>query len=75
MSLPLAEWIGDDDFVILGDTREQARLRRNLDIVAKELSGDGVCDIVAFLNSLTGTASVAGRLGRPNSVPSGLAVD
>ena len=68
-------WLQQIDFVAFSDTRERNRLRNKIDINPVELNDDEVGDLVAFLNSLTGTASVAGRLGKPKSVPSGLRVD
>ena len=32
-------------------------------------------DVIIFLESLTGESARQGRLGRPNTVPSGLSVD
>ncbi|MEX0344980.1 MAG: cytochrome-c peroxidase [Rhizobiaceae bacterium] len=73
--LPKASWLEQIDFVAFSDTRERNRLRNKIDIQPVELNDNEVRDLVAFLNSLTGTASVAGRLGKPKSVPSGLKVD
>jgi cytochrome c peroxidase len=39
------------------------------------LTGDDVADLVAFLDSLTDEAAIAGRLGIPETVPSGLPVE
>jgi cytochrome c peroxidase len=39
------------------------------------LSEAQVSEIVAFLEALTGTDSIRGRLGVPDSVPSGLELD
>ena len=47
---------------------------------ANELSPSGLSEteiiqIVAFLNALSDTASLSGKLGVPQTVPSGLSVD
>ncbi len=75
VSLPEAPWLAEIDFVALSDSRERTRLRNKIDIVPIELSDREVGDLVAFLNALTGTQSIAGRLGKPVRVPSGLKID
>jgi cytochrome c peroxidase len=74
-SLPDAPWLADIDFVAFEDLRELSRLKSKIDIRPRELTDDEVRNLVAFLNSLTGTESVKGRLGKPDRVPSGLRVD
>lgn len=73
--LPKVPWLEAIDFVIQSDTREMARQDAVLDITPMELSDRDVADLVAFLNALTGGESKFGRLGRPETVPSGLEVD
>lgn len=75
VSLPKAEWLEAIDFVSFSDSRERTRLRSRVDIDPIELSDREVDDLIAFLNSLTGTTSAQGRLGKPSRVPSGLKVD
>ncbi|MEO0389137.1 MAG: cytochrome c peroxidase, partial [Pseudomonadota bacterium] len=63
------------DFIAQADARETARQAARIDIAPVALSTDEVADIVAFLGALTGGDSTKGRLGRPDTVPSGLEVD
>ncbi len=72
--LPEVPWLEKADFRSFEDTRERARLASQTDIERIELNDDEVAQIVAFLHALTGTESIKGRLGIPNSVPSGLEV-
>ncbi|MBC7156923.1 MAG: methylamine utilization protein MauG [Rhodobacteraceae bacterium] len=74
-ALPPAPWLEDSDFVGMQDRAEMARLAARLDIAPRPLGDAEVADLVAFLHALTGTASVEGRLGRPDRVPSGLEVE
>mgnify|MGYP002152221492 CR=1 FL=1 len=73
--LPAAPWLAATDFVVTQDRLERARHRARVDIDLPPLTGAEIEDLVAFLHALTGTESVEGRLGVPDSVPSGLAVD
>ena len=74
-SLPKVGWLEASDFLPFQDKIERARLEARYDISPLELTDTEVGSIVAFLQSLTGTDSVKGRLGRPATVPSGLEVD
>ncbi|MSU90577.1 methylamine utilization protein MauG [Rhodobacteraceae bacterium 2CG4] len=74
-TLPQVANLVPGDFLGFQDAREAARLRARLDITPRTLADAQVADIVAFLHALTGGDSVKGRLGRPESVPSGLKVD
>lgn len=70
-----AQWLESTDFVALQDRLEMQRLKRRIDIVPLHLENREVDALIAFLHSLTGKASVKGRLGKPLTVPSGLSVD
>ena len=73
--LPAADWLAVTDFLGLEDRREMDRLRARLDIQPMSLTELELDDLVTFLHALTGSASIRGRLGIPDRVPSGLAVD
>jgi len=73
-NLPDVPWLAAADFLPFDDTRERARLAARTDIEPVNLNDKEIADLVAFLGSLTGTASVKPRLGRPERVPSGLEV-
>lgn len=74
-NLPKAPWLGATDFVIRSDAREMARVLERIDIQAQDLSEIEILDLVAFLGALEGGASKYGRLGIPETVPSGLEVE
>jgi cytochrome c peroxidase len=74
-SLPTVPWLEAGDFLPFEDKRERKRLATRIDITPRNLSKEEVGLLVAFLQSLTGTRSIAGRLGKPKSVPSGLKVE
>ena len=57
--LPRAPWLEAADFVIATDRFEMARQARAVDIAPVTLSEDEIDALVAFLNALTGTKSVA----------------
>ena len=63
------------DFAVWEDRREMARLRARVDIEPVALADEQVADLVAFLHALTGRTAATGRLGKPDAVPSGLAID
>ncbi len=73
--LPAADWLAVTDFLALDDRWEMERLRARVDILPVLLEEAEIDDLVAFLHALTGTASIRGRLGIPDRVPSGLAID
>ena len=75
VQLPRADWLAGGDFVIRADVREAERHRRAVDIRPVTLSDIEIEEIVAFLESLTGTSALSRPLGRPETVPSGLPVD
>ncbi len=74
-NLPPAPWLAAIDFVSFEDKHEEARLKAKLDIQPVILTDDEIGSLESFLVSLTGTASLKGRLGKPARVPSGLRVD
>ncbi|SDY75601.1 cytochrome c peroxidase [Jannaschia faecimaris] len=73
--LPEAPWLAATDFVIQSDRREMQRVAARIDIQPIDLSEADIADLVAFLGALEGTASKYGRLGVPESVPSGSEVE
>ncbi len=73
--LPDIPWLASVDFIGQKDAREMARLAKAIDIESKNLTDSEIADLVAFLQTLTGGDSTKGRLGRPETVPSGLKVD
>ncbi len=75
VTLPSSARHDDHDFVSFQDTRERELMRSALDIEPVALNDVEVQQLVAFMHALTGERSVKGRLGRPATVPSGLAVD
>ncbi|WP_243694273.1 cytochrome-c peroxidase [Shimia isoporae] len=72
--LPAVPWLAKADFLAFQDSRERSRLASRADIDPVELSDAEVAQLIAFLNALTGTESIKGRLGIPDRVPSGLEV-
>ncbi len=75
VSLPSSSRLDGSDFTSLLDPRERQLMRNALDIEPVSLTDAEVSQLVAFMHALTGETSVNGRLGRPDSVPSGLPVD
>ncbi|WP_284154926.1 cytochrome-c peroxidase [Algicella marina] len=73
--MPEIPWLTAVDYIGQQDEREMARLAARIDIAPVRLSDAQVDDIIAFLHSLTGGEGTKGRLGRPETVPSGLPVD
>ena len=73
--LPKHETLQNVDFAIQQDALEMARVRAKIDIKPITLADEDVADLIAFLHALTDEASLKGRIGKPLSVPSGLAVD
>ena len=65
----------DADFAVMRDAAQVAEIAAALDRVDQPLAADEVAAIVAFLETLTDPASVTGRLGVPETVPSGLPVE
>ncbi|WP_407943759.1 cytochrome-c peroxidase [Mangrovicoccus algicola] len=65
---------GARDHMILTDPPETARIAAANELAPVALSDAEVAQILAFLDSLSDPSAIAGRLGVPDSVPSGLAV-
>ncbi len=63
------------DFAVMRDKTEVAAIAAAIGREDQPLAADEVAAIVAFLEALTDPASVAGRLGVPETVPSGLVVE
>lgn len=63
------------DFAIWDDAREMARLKRSVDIEPVWLTDPEIAALVEFLKTLDDPTALAGRLGKPKRVPSGLPVD
>ncbi|MEZ5911279.1 MAG: cytochrome c peroxidase [Paracoccaceae bacterium] len=64
-----------DDFAPLADHDEQALIARAVTAPPVSLSEDEIDQIIAFLGALTDQGAIDGRLGVPETVPSGLPVD
>jgi cytochrome c peroxidase len=62
------------DWRIMDDPTEVAAIADAISLLPIPLTSKEVSEIVAFLGSLTDTTALAGRLGIPHSVPSGLVV-
>ena len=73
--MPSSARFAASDFAIWEDNREMARLKSKLDIKPQSLNDREVESLVTFLDALTDPASIRGRLGKPDRVPSGLPID
>ena len=73
--MPASERFAPTDFAIWENSREMARLKSRLDIKPIALRDEEVASLVSFLDALTDSASIKGRLGKPDNVPSGLSID
>jgi len=73
--LPKLEGPDEWDTAILADAREITAIAEANELTPIELTDDEVAAILAFLESLTDPGSRDGRLGVPESVPSGLPVE
>lgn len=74
-TLPALEGAEAKDRLVLQDAEEVARIAAANELQPVALSDGEIRKILAFLDSLTDPSSKAGRLGVPQSVPSGLSVD
>jgi len=70
--LPALPGVADDR--VLTDPAEMAAIARANELAPRPLDDRQVAEILAFLGALTDTAALAGRLGVPDTVPSGLPV-
>jgi cytochrome c peroxidase len=66
---------GADDWRVMDDRDELAAIAEANDLEPTALTDAEVADILAFLEALTDPTSLQGRLGIPESVPSGLPID
>lgn len=73
--MPQDEYLTKTDFISQQDAREMQRLRRYRDIHSPMLDDGEVQQLVAFLQTLTDQQALYGKLGAPQSVPSGLPLD
>ena len=73
--LVLPDLPNSQDFRATHDPDEQAAIAAANELSPSNLSETEIMQIVAFLNALSDTASLAGKLGVPQTVPSGLPVD
>ncbi|MDJ1017053.1 MAG: cytochrome-c peroxidase [Paracoccaceae bacterium] len=64
-----------DDWAVMNDPAEQGAILAAGTEIDLELTAGDISDLVAFLDSLTDPTAIEGRLGVPESVPSGLPVD
>lgn len=64
-----------DDWAIMHDPAEIAAITATLKQSPLTLNEDELTTILAFLDSLTDPAAIKGRLGIPDTVPSGLPID
>ncbi|MEO0903690.1 MAG: methylamine utilization protein MauG, partial [Pseudomonadota bacterium] len=74
-NLPDVPWLAAVDFAIRQDAAEMARQTAAIDMRPIALDEGEIADLVAFLHALTGETALTRPLGRPETVPSGLAVD
>lgn len=63
------------DTLVMADADEVARIAEANELAPMELNDGQIADLIAFLNSLTDPVAETGRLGIPESVPSGLPVE
>lgn len=62
------------DFRVLADAAERARIAAANELAPVALSEAEIADLLAFLRALSDPVSLAGRMGVPETVPSGLPV-
>ncbi|MEM6939577.1 MAG: cytochrome c peroxidase [Pseudomonadota bacterium] len=62
------------DFEVMSDPEQWAAIASAVTSAPKALSETEIADIVSFLQTLTDPTSIDGRLGVPDTVPSGLPV-
>ena len=66
---------GANDWAIMDDPAERAAILAGVQRRPAMLGDAALADLIAFLASLSDPAALAGRLGIPESVPSGLPID
>ncbi|SDI23133.1 cytochrome-c peroxidase [Aliiruegeria lutimaris] len=71
----LHDFEGKEIWAALDDGAEAERIAQAAEKATVSLSEEEISALVAFLDSLTGANGAEGRLGIPDSVPSGLPVD
>ncbi len=64
-----------EDWRVLDNAEETAKITAADGREARDLSPTQTADLIAFLGALTGATAKTGRLGIPQTVPSGLPVD
>ncbi|MEM6739916.1 MAG: cytochrome-c peroxidase [Pseudomonadota bacterium] len=63
------------DYAIVTEADEVAQIAQAVTRAPVTLSAEDIAALLAFLDTLTDPAAIAGRLGIPRTVPSGLPVD
>jgi cytochrome c peroxidase len=63
------------DWAVMNDPAQRIEIAAAIELAPQPLSEDQIADLLAFLHALTDPVAAAGRLGIPQTVPSGLAVD
>ena len=71
----LPELPGVEDWRHLASAEDQAALKAAVRVTPVTLESADIAALVAFLDSLTDPAAITGRLGIPETVPSGLPVE
>ena len=74
VTLPSPDYFSGD-WRVLDDAEERARISDAVRVVPRPLEDGEVDSLLAFLGALRDERSLAGRLGVPTEVPSGLPVD
>lgn len=74
-TVELPKLAGANDLAAMQDPEEIARIADANDLEPIDLSDVEIAQLIAFLNTLTDEVSIAGRLGSPLAVPSGLPLD
>jgi len=63
------------DLAVLEDAAERAAMREAISLRSVDLDDHDIAMLLAFLDALTDEQAIKGRLGIPDAVPSGLAID
>ncbi|KMK65723.1 cytochrome-c peroxidase [Puniceibacterium sp. IMCC21224] len=67
--------VGKPDWTILDDPAERAEIAAAVTMVPVPLAKVDLDALMAFLDSLTDAGAITGRMGVPDTVPSGLPID